>query len=239
MGKKFSCKYLRKDGTTVGNSIRQVLAEDPEDAAKIFAAKYPKPYPSINVSGGVLSKNHSFDHREGMMKALEKKDAAQKQREAQKLSKKEAKRAKEEAIEQQRLESLERLEVSIKSADGDLSRLSYDNLVVLIGNLRDFPRVRNKLSAQECAVREELYKVAFFDSNLQIGVQAHQSVLQVKLLRDLKSILTGKQPGKSGKRGGKSNLAQNAALLGGAAALHKLNQIEENTGDVSEGFGFD
>ena len=36
-----------------------------------------------------------------------------------------------------------------------------------------------------------------------------------------------------------SNLAQNAALLGGAAALHKLNQIEENTGDVSEGLGFD
>ena len=36
-----------------------------------------------------------------------------------------------------------------------------------------------------------------------------------------------------------SNLAQNAALLGGAAALQKLNQIEENTGDVSEGLGFD
>ncbi len=73
----------------------------------------------------------------------------------------------------------------------------------------------------------------------QAGLQTKQAELQVGLLRDLKSAFTGLQSGKSGSGAGKSNLARNVGMMGGIAALQKLTQIEENTEDVSEGFGFD
>ena len=71
----------------------------------------------------------------------------------------------------------------------------------------------------------------------QAGLQTKQAELQVGLLRDLKSAFTGLQSGKSGSGAGKSNLARNVGMMGGIAALQKLTQIEENTGDVSEGLG--
>ena len=229
MGKNFSCKYLKENGLPVGSSMRRILAEDTEDAARIFAENFPKPYPRICVKGGLGLKEHLFDHREGMKKAR----AAQEQRKAQELSRKEKKkRDKQEAAQRQRLESLQKLHSSVESADGNLAGLSYIELSALIENLKDFPVMRDKIGPEECAVREELYKVAFFDRNLQ-------TELQVELLRDLKSAFTDLQSGKSGSGAGQSNLARNAAMVGGLAALQKLNQIEENTADVSEGFGFD
>ena len=70
--------------------------------------------------------------------------------------------------------------------------------------------------------------VSLTDRNLQLGLQA------VLLSQFAPARLT---PDVSGA--GKSRLATNAAMVGGAAlALQKLNQIEENTGDVSEGLGF-
>ena len=145
----------------------------------------------------------------------------------------------EEAAIIARVESLQKLHSSVESADGNLAGLSYIELSALVENLRDFPVMRDKISPEECAVREELYKVAFFDRNLQAELQKEQAELQVELLRDLKSALTGLQSGKSGSGPGKSNLARNVAMMGGLAALQKLTQIEENTGDVSEGLGFD
>ena len=139
----------------------------------------------------------------------------------------------------ERINSLQKLHSSVESADGNLAGLPYLELSALVENLRDFPVMRDKISPEECAVREELYKVAFFDRNLQAELQKEQAELQVELLRDLKSALTGLQSGKSGSGPGKSNLARNVAMMGGLAALQKLNQIEENTGDVSEGLGFD
>jgi hypothetical protein len=94
--------------------------------------------------------------------------------------------------------------------------------------MREFPSIRDGLSPEECAVREKLYTLAFFDTNLQAGIQTA-----------LLSQIASGQPTASSAGAGQSNLARNAAMLGGVAALQKLTQIEENTGDVSEGLGFD
>ena len=108
--------------------------------------------------------------------------------------------------------------------------------------MRNFRDLREELGAEEYAVRERLYMKASFNSNLQALLQTEQAELQTSLLNQIASG----QPTASAAGPGKSNLAQNATLLGGAAALQKLNQIEENTdqieentGDVSEGLGFD
>ena len=147
------------------------------------------------------------------------------------------------------MESLQSLDSAIEKLNGDITGLSYLQLNELVKNLRDFPVVKDKIDPEQCALREKLYKIAFFDKNLQAGLrtkqtelqtrqaelQTRQAELQTSLLQQIASGQT--TTGATGPAG--SNLAQNAALLGGAAALQKLNQIEENTGDVSEGFGFD
>jgi hypothetical protein len=167
------------------------------------------------------------------------KDAAAAARVERKEAAAAARVERKEAAIAARVESLQKLHSSVESADGNLAGLSYIELSALVENLRDFPVMRDKISTEECVIREELYKVAFFDRNLQAALQTEQAELQVGLLRDLKSAFTGLQSGKSGSGAGKSNLARNAAMVGGLAALQKLTQIEENTGDVSEGFGFD
>ncbi|MBL50085.1 MAG: hypothetical protein CMP28_14220 [Roseibacillus sp.] len=92
----------------------------------------------------------------------------------------------------------------------------------------EFPAVCEDLDPEERAIGEELYKLAFFDRSLQTGLQ---TII-------LNQIASG-QPTTGAAGPGGSNLARNAAMLGGLAALQKLNQIEENTGDASEGLGFD
>ena len=135
-------------------------------------------------------------------------------------------------LELERLQVTQRLEnlhEHLKTAGGEnLTDLPFEDVNALIENMRDFPGIRDELSPEDYAIREELYRIALTDRNLQAGLQA-------ALLSQLASGQT--TPGAAGP--GKSNLAQNAALLGGAAALQKLNQIEDNTEEVSEGFGFD
>ena len=147
------------------------------------------------------------------------------------------------------MESLQSLDSAIEKLNGDITGLSYLQLNELVKNLRDFPVVKDKIDPEQCALREKLYKIAFFDKNLQAGLrtkqtelqtrqaelQTRQAELQTSLLQQIASGQT--TTGATGPAG--SNLAQNAAMLGGAAALQKLNQIEENTEDVSEGLGFD
>ena len=99
----------------------------------------------------------------------------------------------------------------------------------------EFPKIRDEVDPEERAVREKLYKAAFFDRDLQAGFMARQAELQTSLLNQIASC----QPTAGATGSGGSNLARNAAMVGGLAALQKLNQIEENTGDVSEALGFD
>ncbi len=224
--KKFTCLYMKGTPRMVDRDFPCMVieADSAEEAAHIFAEKYPSENPEINISWGLVS-HKIVDNSVRRERVEEKRE-------------KEEKQAKE-AKERQRLESFQKLHSSVESVDGNLAGLSYTELSALLENLRDFPSMRDKISPEECAVREELYKAAFFDRNLQAGLQAEQAELQVELLRDLKSAFTGQQSEKSGSGAGKSNLARNVGMMGGIAALQKLNQIEDNTGDVSEGLGFD
>ena len=111
----------------------------------------------------------------------------------------------------------------------------YDDLNALVENMWDFPEIRDELSPEECALREKLFMIASFDKSLQALLQTQEAKLQTSLLNQIASG----QPTAGAAGSGKSNLARNVGMMGGIAALQKLNQIEENTGDVSEGLGFD
>ena len=200
--KKFQCSYKKESGRVVSEPHEKIEAASPEEAARIFAERHPSDYPTIWVSWGLAG----FLHVDNL--------SLHKQR-----------------IELERLQVMQQLiplyEHFKTVGGGNLEDLPYGDLVVLIDNLWHFPEIRDELSPEECAIREELYKIAFFDKNLQAGLQT----------RILNQIASG-QPSAGTAGPGGSNLARNAAMVGGLAALHKLNQIEENTGDVSEGLGF-
>ena len=218
--KEFTCSYRAADG---GKSDAQpkekIKATNAEEAAKRYAELFPSDAPQIDVvnfvSGRARLNNPLLETQ------WQEAQRAQAQQEA--------------ALGAARLESLKALATTVKNTNGNLEDLSYADLTTLIENMRDFREIREELGAEECTVRERLYMKASFDSNLQALLQTEQMKLQTSLL---KQIASG-QPTASAAGPGKSNLAQNAAMLGGVATLQKLNQIEENTEEVSEGFGFD
>ena len=252
---EFTCSYRTGNGRKSGSQPKEkIKAESAERAAIIYAERYPSDNPRIEVTWGQGAIREVTVPLAEVRRKVAAADAAA------------------------RVVSLQKLHSSVESVNGNLAGLSYIELSALVENLKDFPSMRDKISPEECAVREELYKMAFFDRKLQAGLQTEQAelqtkqaelqtkqaelqtelqtklqakqarhtelqtkqaALQVELLRDLKSAFTDLQSGKSGSGAGKSNLARNAAALGGLAALQKLNQIEENTEDISEGFGFD
>ena len=225
--KKFNCRYLNEKGQWDRAAPHcEIEANSAEEAAHLFSEKHPnKNATTIRAStadglapGGEFVNNWELANH------------------------------KWELANQRRLESLQKLHSSVERADGNLAELSCSELDALVENLKDFPDMDETVSAEERAVREELYKVAFLNRNLQAGLQSKEAGLQTKeaelqtkiqreLLAQLKSALKG-QPAAGAAGSGKSNLAA-AAALGGMVALQKLNQIEENTGDVSEGLGFD
>ena len=140
-----------------------------------------------------------------------------------------------------RLELLQKLHASVEANEGDLSGLSYVEIKALVENMQEFPGLAGLIYPEEYAVREKLYKVAFFNQNLQAGLQAQyakeqarEATVQTELLNKL-NIAVGNKPSGSAAKGSK------AAMLGGAAALMKLNQISQDVNeineDVSEGFG--
>jgi hypothetical protein len=243
---EFTCSYRTGDGRKSGSHPKEkVKAVSAEGAARIYAERYPSDDPRIEVSSTPLGDAPLIQEVYVPVSKARREAAAT-------------------AAAAARVESLQKLHSSVESADGNLAGLPYIELSALVENLKDFPSMRDKISPEECAVREELYKVAFFDRNLQAGLQTKQAelqtelqtklqakqarhtelqtkqaALQVELLRDLKSAFTDLQSGKSESGAGKSNLARNVGMMGGIAALQKLNQIEENTEDISEGFGFD
>ena len=106
--------------------------------------------------------------------------------------------------------------------------LTYEEFQWLVGFMWEFPAIREDLNAEARATGEELYMITLFDRALQAGLQ---TII-------LNQIATG-QTTTGSTVTGKSTLARNAAMLGGMVALQKLDDIEENTEEVSEGFGFD
>jgi hypothetical protein len=203
------------------------------------------------------------------------KERQQKEKERQQKEKERQQKEKERRLEDQRIQVLEKekedaarltllekLHSYVEANEGDLSRLSYLQINALVENMQEFSGLAESLNPEEYAVREKLYKVAFFDRNLQAGLQAQyaasqaqyaasqaqhaeeqakEATVQTELLNKL-NIAVGNKPSGSAAKG--SNAAKNVALLGGAAALMKLNQISqdvneisEDTSDLSEGFG--
>ena len=228
--KKFTCTYLKVGGGPDYDTCQEIAASSAEEAAQIYAQRHPSKDPRIDVSWGVLGGQIIVNPT---ARAQEEEARAQ---EVEERTQEEEARAQEEAFRiAARVESLKELESKVENTNGNLGDLSYDDLSALIENLRDFRDIREELGAEECAVRERLYMKASFDSNLQAFLQTEQAGLQTSLLNQIASG----QPTAGAASSGQSNLARNAAMVGGLAALQKLNQIEENTGDVSEGFGFD
>ena len=213
--KKFTCNYLKENGLRDDKfPEKKFETASAEEAARIFAEQYPSENLRIGVSWGLAGHKILSNRERAQQLRLEEED----------------KRAQEEASRiADRVESLKELVSKVENTNGNLEDLSYADLTALIENMRDFPEIRDELSPEDCAVREKLYKIAFFDRDLQAG-------LQTSLLNQIASG----QPTAGVASSGQSNLTRNAAMLaGGAVALQKLTQIEENTGDVSEGLGFD
>ena len=204
--KKFTCAYLDDEGYRDQEvPQRGFSAESAEEAARLYSEQEASSCARIEVTwglvGGKVVPNPAV-------------------RDLQ---------AEQAALVASRLNTLRALAARVKDAEGALEELPFTDLMALIENMKDFPAVRDELDSEERDIREHLYKMAFFDRNLQVGLQT----------MILNQIASG-QPTTGAADPGKSNLARNAAMLGGAAlALQKLNQIEENTGDVSDGLGFD
>ena len=206
--KKFSCVYTDAKGFSVGESPSDTIeAASAEEAAHTYAEQHPSDHPKILVNWGVIGQKVVDNPLTLTQVRLEKRKLRVKER----------------------LMVLHQQIGLPGGKSGRLVDLSYDDLCDLIENMWDFPEIRDELSPEDCAVREKLYKIAFFDRDLQAG-------LQTSLLNQIASG----QPTAGVASSGQSNLTRNAAMLaGGAVALQKLTQIEENTGDVSEGLGFD
>ena len=217
--KKFTCLYIDGSGSSVRESKRAITAENVQSAADLYSKEFPAPYPNIEVINFLSGRAEVKNPRFTTLRAQEKEARAQE--EASRIA--------------ARVESLKELWGKVENTNGNLGDLSYDDLCALIKNMQDFPSVRDELGPEECPLREKLFMIASFDKSLQALLQTQEAKLQTSLLTQIASGQTTR--GATSSAG--SNLAKNAALLGGAAALHKLNQIEENTGDVSEGLGFD
>ena len=215
--KKFTCHYLKENGQRDRQAPHgDIEAENAEEAVHIFAEQYPSENPEIQLSWGLGRWKRAYNKERAQQLRLEKEEA----------------RAQEEAS---RIASLKELLRRVESTKGNMVGIFYDDLNALVENMWDFPEIRDELSPEECALREKLFMIASFDKSLQALLQTQEAKLQTSLLNQIASG----QPTAGAAGSGKSNLARNVGMMGGIAALQKLNQIEENTGDVSEGLGFD
>ena len=244
--KKFQCTYLTAQEEEIEKDwYTKIEAESPEEAASIFSSQCQGMYPFIVVTWG-LTGVVRLDNPMYLLQCEEEKK--HKQQEEERRLREEAEREKQQ--DAARLELLQKLLNSVETKEGGLAGLSYHQINALVENMQEFPGLAEGLNPEEYAVREKLYKVAFFDRNLQAGLQAQyaasqaqyaasqakQASVQTDLLNKL-NVAVGNSSSSGAVKG--SNAAKNAALLGGAAALMKLNQISEDTADISEGFGFD
>ncbi len=158
--KKFICYYLKESGRVDREAPNEKIeAPSAEEAAHIFAEKYPSENPKIRIIFGLAgSQMAEVDNRERAQQLRLEKEENRAQEEASRIA--------------ARVESLKELVSKVENTNGNLGDLSYDDLGSLVENMRDFPGIRDELSPEECTVREKLYKMAFFDRNLQAGLQA-------------------------------------------------------------------
>ena len=207
---EFECHYMDKDGFPVQDPCQKIEAPDKESAASWFAQNYPRKHPHISMTWGGVGNGRVENPRFRMLQEEE-------------VSKKVVEKA-------NHLHQQKTVLIDGKRRLGDLS---YEEFQWLVEFMWEFPAIREDLNAEARATGEELYMMALFDRALQAGLQ---TII-------LNQIATGQTTTGQTTKGttvtGKSTLARNAAMLGGMVALQKLDDIEENTEEVSEGFGFD
>ena len=149
--KKFSCVYTDAKGFSVGESPSDTIeAASAEEAAHTYAEQHPSDHPKILVNWGVIGQKVVDNPLTLTQVRLEKRKLRVKER----------------------LMVLHQQIGLPGGKSGRLVDLSYDDLCDLIENMWDFPEIRDELSPEDCAVREKLYKIAFFDRDLQAGLQA-------------------------------------------------------------------
>jgi len=193
--KKFQCYYTDRTGSEgeIEESKQDVKAPDAVHAAVMFSRSAPdERFPLISVR---IRNKHQGNFNNPVY--LKRKELDTK------------------------VDILRALAARVKDAEGALEGLPYTDLMALIENMKDFPTVRDELDSEERDIREHLYKMAFFDSNLQ-------RLLQTDLLRNVKSscedLLEVLVAHTKTSKGSNKN-----ALLGTAAGLAALNDIRENT----------
>ena len=211
----------------VGNTTEYIKAENPADAAHAYTVSFPSKHPMVEVCAKPPFQEGYTRLGIFLLKTLKERQ-----------QKKKVLQQKEKERQQKNVELFQRLHASVEANEGDLSGLSYPEINALVENMQEFPGLAESLTPEEYAVREKLHKAAFFDRNLQAGLQAQyakqqakEAALQTELLNKL-NIAVGNKASSGAARG--SNAATKAAMLGGAAALMKLNQISEDVNEISE-----
>jgi hypothetical protein len=255
---KYQCSYVDSKGRLMSYK-EEIQADDPARAARLYSEKQLSVHPRIMVESlnpdypPAYFPNERYEQAEKVR--LEAQRLTEKERlEAQRL-KAQSLLMEKEKKEAARLSSFQKLYSEVEENDGNLAKLSYQKITMLVENMKAFPGLAKTLNPREYDVREKLYKAAFFDRNLQAGLQAQyaasqakhaeeqakQASVQTDLLNKL-NVAVGNQP--SG--GSQVSAAANNTALIGAATYLKLNQmsqdvneISEDTADISEGFGFD
>ena len=207
---KFTCTYVDKDGVPVSEPApKRITATDKESAASLYAQKFPSEHPRIFLERGVFGAE-LVDNPSIRIRQEEEEEEEETSKMLEKAN------------------YLHQQKTVLVDGKRRFRDLTYEEFQWLVEFMWKFPAIREDLNPEARATGEELYMITLFDRALQAGLQ---TII-------LNQIATG-QTTTGSTATGKSTLARNAAMLGGMAALQKLDNIEENTGEVSEGFGFD
>jgi len=144
--KEFTCSYRSAAGKKSDAQPKEkVKAASAEEAAKIYAERFPSEDPHIDVVSFVSGRTRLNNPGPTI-------------------------RAEKES--QTRYTTLANIYSRIESGGGEFNALTYEEMNALIKNLKEYPSLRGKIDGEETVVREALFMRASFDGNLQTLLQA-------------------------------------------------------------------
>ena len=206
----FKCTYSDLSVTA------KIEAENYEEAANIFAGKFPSLAENIYIKKGFFSDEYFLPNlgREKFQKKLDD-DKAKKEK------------AEEEAKAQKQKAKEEELSLIIqKVVDGDAEHLSYREINVVVQNFFAHDKSSRE---QEADHRRKLYALTLTSSTLQ-------GLIQTTILSKLYSVDSSKDAG--GTAGIKNSMGK-ALVAASLLNSQQLRGMSEDVEDISEGFGFD
>lgn len=209
--KNFSVYFTDYAGRRVGDKV-SIMSRTDKDAAAEFAETNFSKEPFIRVSSFLGWKE--FDNPQSA--AI--KEAEETQRQA------------EEAQRQADIDSFSTLIETLKKGSPD--DLKYLQLETIIENHLLFPKLNVNEGSEIYCLREELYM-------LSLRHQTLQTVIQTRILSDkldaLQTAITGVANTQVGIAKNQAKRNQ-SGLIGQAAMLTKLGNIENDVDDVADGF---